>query len=141
VPNLIKNYKGNPDGVVEFMQTEPGVIALIDSMTASVAGAVQAEHPQANNDWGTEKVEVTVDSFVGQTTHPKGDRYAGMVTIAHPAGIGLEAKYGYLQRAAAAAGFEWGRRNEGVTSELTSRENANHRRVQTRAANRAAKAS
>ena len=34
------------------------------------------------------------------------DRAAAAVSIAHPAGIGLEAKYGVLAKAAAAAGLE-----------------------------------
>lgn len=34
------------------------------------------------------------------------DRAHGIVTIAHPAGIAMEAKHGTLRRAAAAEGFE-----------------------------------
>jgi hypothetical protein len=34
------------------------------------------------------------------------DRAHGSVTIAHPAGVGMQAKYGVLTKAAAAAGLE-----------------------------------
>lgn len=112
MPESITKYVGNDDGIVEFLKDDSGLQRLISGMTRAVANTVQEAHPKANADNGTERVDVEVNSFVGQTWHPKGDRFAGMVTLAHPAGIAIEAKHGYLKRAAEGAGFEWGRRGD-----------------------------
>ncbi|WP_067201086.1 hypothetical protein [Microbacterium sp. XT11] len=50
-------------------------------------------------------VDVVVDSYTS-------DRPVAGVTLAHAAGIGLEAKYGYLTEAAASAGLELGRKGK-----------------------------
>jgi hypothetical protein len=68
------------------------VAAAIDSVAASVAsriGAIAHDGP----------IEVRVGSY-------KTDRAAAGVTLAHPAGLAVEAKYGHLAEAAGAAGLE-----------------------------------
>jgi hypothetical protein len=64
-----------------------------------------AEAIAANVDVGSvTDAPVQVRSVV--TTNMKLNRARASVTIAHPAGIAMEAKYGTLRKAAAAAGFE-----------------------------------
>lgn len=67
------------------------VRAQIDALANSVA---------SNVDTGSvSEARIVVDSY---TT----DRAAASVTIAHPAGLRLQAKYGSLTKAAASAGLE-----------------------------------
>jgi hypothetical protein len=65
----------------------------IDAMASDVATRVY--HPLANGD----VLEAETDSY---TT----DRRAAGVTVAHPAALRVEAKYGLLAQAASAAGLE-----------------------------------
>ena len=78
---------------IEEMLKSAEVAGVIDDAAAAVASGVSetARDGQA--------VPVEVDSY---TT----DRAAAGVTMAHPAGLGIEAKRGTLSRAAAAAGLE-----------------------------------
>ena len=62
----------------------------IDELATTIAGNVST---------GSVDAQVTVKSY---TT----DRAAAAVTIAHPAGLAIEAKYGALKKAAAAEGLE-----------------------------------
>lgn len=62
----------------------------IDEMAAKIA---------ANVDTGNVDAPVVVHSYVT-------DRAAAAITIAHPAGLAIEAKHGVLRRAAAAEGLE-----------------------------------
>lgn len=73
----------------------------VDEVASSLEGEVQAK-----TNFGRDEQEVRIGS-----SHYTTDRAAGSVTLMHPAGVALEAKYGHLKKAAEAAGFEWGRHN------------------------------
>jgi hypothetical protein len=79
-------------GIGEMLRSD-GVRGVIDSLAESVAGNVNES--SSNGD----SIPVEVSSY---TT----DRAAAGVTMAHPAGLALEAKYGPLAKAAASVGLE-----------------------------------
>lgn len=96
-------------GVREFLMYNPGVVTLMDAKTSEVESAVKAQNPGQYAHGGPPLV---VKSKVGLSTWPgHRDRRAGTVTLAHPAGIPIEAKHGILKRATAAAGMGWGRKS------------------------------
>jgi hypothetical protein len=74
----------------------PEVRAMVDAAASAVAADVSATSHDGD-------VEVRVGSY---TT----DRAAAGVTLAHPAGLAIEAKYGVLAKAAAGAGLDTTRR-------------------------------
>jgi hypothetical protein len=83
-----------------------GIAAMLQSDEVSVAVTGLAESVMANVALPAphnSRMDVEVDSY---TT----DRAASAVTIAHAGGLGVEAKYGVLGRAAAAAGLQVRRR-------------------------------
>lgn len=75
------------------MLRSPEVAAAIGAQTSAVRGNVTLPAHHAD------RMPVKTESY---TT----DRAAGAVTIAHAGGLGVEAKYGVLVRAASAAGLE-----------------------------------
>lgn len=79
-----------------------GLIAVLKS--SEVANVVEgmAERVADNID-GTQAHDGPVE--VGVMPSERGDRAGALVTIMHPAGIGLEAKHGVMTRAASAAGL------------------------------------
>jgi hypothetical protein len=79
-------------GIAEVLQSA-AVAAVIEGAAQSAAGNVS--ETARNGD----AIPVKVSTY---TT----DRAAAAVTLAHPAGLGIEAKRGSLSRAAAAAGLE-----------------------------------
>jgi hypothetical protein len=74
-------------GIGNMLRSAP-VAAAIAALTRAVAGNVQARGRPVTTGAGTT------------------DRAVGQVSIAHPAGRAMQAKYGTLTRAAAAAGLE-----------------------------------
>lgn len=91
--------------MAEFRRDSSGLAGILKS--SDVAGAVhrQAEQvaaqarAQGRSVASGAALPVTVDDY---TT----DRAASAVTITHPAGTAMQAKYGVLTRAAAALGLE-----------------------------------
>lgn len=81
------DYKADRSGIKELLKS-PEIAALINATARRVASSVQADD-----------LPVEVDQY---TT----DRRAASVTIAHPAGLAMQAKHGALTKAAAAAGLE-----------------------------------
>ncbi|OZV74771.1 hypothetical protein CA850_29785 [Micromonospora echinospora] len=81
------------DGVRAILKSE-GVGALID-------GATEAVRAQVASHQSVVRHRMPVDADRYQT-----DREAGAVTIAHAGGLAVQAKYGALTQAAAAAGLE-----------------------------------
>jgi len=79
-------------GIVEMLRSA-GVAAAIEGAAESVARNVSES--ARNGD----PIPVKVGTYVT-------DRAAAGVTMAHPAGLGIEAKRGSLSRAASAAGLE-----------------------------------
>ena len=75
------------------MLNSPGVQTAVDNAAQAVADNVP---PIQAHD---REVDVITDAFVT-------DRPVAGVTLAHAGGIGLEAKYGYLSKAAASAGLQ-----------------------------------
>lgn len=80
-------------GIAEVLRSEE-VHTVIDGYADRTAGAALMDPATVRID-----IDVDVDSY---TT----DRAAASVTLAHPAGVPVEAKYGVLTRAAAAAGLQ-----------------------------------
>lgn len=85
------NIRLDHDGIADVLKGQ-AIRSLVDTAAASVASGITATISSG-------RVPVTVGSH---TT----DRAAASVTIAHPAGLAIEAKHGALVRAAAAAGLE-----------------------------------
>lgn len=81
-------------GVGEMLKSAP-VADAVTALARQVAGTIQAEGHVMSD--GPLPVEVSA-----YTT----DRAAAAVVVPHPAALGLQAKYGLLTRAAAAAGLE-----------------------------------
>lgn len=80
-------------GIAEMLKSGPVAAAVAD-----IAEAVAAE---ARSDAAVARHGVPV-----KVNHYTTDRAASSVTLAHPAGLGIEAKHGTLTRAAGAAGLE-----------------------------------
>lgn len=89
------NIKLDHDGIGEVLKSS-GVRGAIDGIAADVAANVKAADTVRRNGVAS---SVEVASY---TT----DRAAAAVTIAHPAGVGMQAKHGTLTQAAGAAGLE-----------------------------------
>lgn len=83
-----------------------GMRAMLQSDEVAAAVSDVADGVMANVDLPPQhahRVDVEVDTY---TT----DRAAAAVTLAHAGGLGIEAKYGVLARAASAAGLQVKRR-------------------------------
>jgi hypothetical protein len=80
----------------------PGIAEILKS--AEVASEV-AEAAYSVADYADHTTQAGVEIPVEVDTYTT-DRAAAGVTLAHPAGLGIEAKYGVLARAASAAGLE-----------------------------------
>jgi hypothetical protein len=78
---------------LDALLKDPGIASVINGLAQSVA--VNARYTTSDG----ETLPVVVDQY---TT----DRRAASVTIAHPAGLAVQAKHGVLTRAASAAGLE-----------------------------------
>lgn len=85
------NIKLDSGGMRAMLSSGP-VAAAINSLAQSVASSIDVEAHDG-----------PVPVRVGQYTT---DRAAASVSLAHPAGLPLEAKYGVLAKAAGAAGLE-----------------------------------
>jgi hypothetical protein len=96
-------FTADSAGMEEFLTTSPELIAFMTELTTEVAASLEGR-VTAKTDYGTGTTDVPIASAMHTT-----DRIAGVVSLMHPAGIPLEAKYGYLASAAESAGFEWGR--------------------------------
>lgn len=79
-------------GILEMLQSAE-VEAVIGAVADSVAASI--DETARNGD----AIPVLVETYTS-------DRAAASVTLAHPAGVGKEAKYGTLTGAAEAAGLE-----------------------------------
>lgn len=96
------------EAAVTVRLNRAGVAAVLKS--ASVAGAVRgkAEEVAAN----VRAQGIMVEGTPGDVALPVEvtsyitDRAAASVTIAHPSGVAVQAKYGALTKAAAEAGLE-----------------------------------
>lgn len=99
------SFQINHAGVAELLTSSPELTAFMAGKVEEVASAVRGQ-VEFTTDWGAARKPVEILSSTYTT-----DRAAGSVTLGHPAGIPLEAKYGFLAKAAQAAGFEWGRKS------------------------------
>ncbi|GAA4527456.1 hypothetical protein [Amycolatopsis samaneae] len=84
------------DGARELLNS-PEVAEAIRAAAHRVAATADAQGHRVKN---KERLPVTV------VTEDPTDRVSATVAIAHPAGVGMEARYGLLKRAAEANGFE-----------------------------------
>lgn len=82
-------------GVAELLKGEAGIRAIIEAGTAEVAAEAENSFPEG----------FRVLSGVLITDRPQGN-----VTVVNRSAEAIEGKYGYLSRAAQAAGFEGGRK-------------------------------
>lgn len=83
-------------GIAEILKSA-AVGAMVDEAASQVAANVEAQGQMVNG--GRDVLPVVLDSYVT-------DRQARSVTLAHPAGLAVQAKHGTLTRAAADAGLE-----------------------------------
>lgn len=91
--------KLNHAGLAAILQSGE-MRALVDEAAAKVVSAAQGQGVQVNGHHG-EKVDLPVTVTAGTS-----DRARSTVALAHPAGEAVQAKYGTLTKAAAAAGLE-----------------------------------
>lgn len=83
-------------GIAEALRTSVQIRENVERLAEQVAANVRSQaHHVASGD------ELPVDVSMYTT-----DRPHAVVVIAHPAGVGMQAKYGVLTKAAAAAGLE-----------------------------------
>lgn len=83
-------------GGIRAVLNSGDVGAAINGLAHQIASNVQAANQRVAND---DELPVVVDEY---TT----DRTAASVTLAHPAGLAVQAKHGLLTKAAASAGLE-----------------------------------
>lgn len=84
----------NHPGVAAIAKSQ-GVTVLVDATAESIAAAARSNLSGV----GHPEMQVDVTSYVT-------DRAAAAVTITHPGGIGVQAKYGILTQAAGDVGVE-----------------------------------
>lgn len=84
------NFRIDHGGMAELLK-DGGIHAMIAGMTADVASEAEADFP---------------DGFLILDGVVVTDRPQGNVTVVNRSAEAIEGKYGYLAKAAAAAGFE-----------------------------------
>lgn len=89
------NFRLDPKGLEELLKSKEIVVAVENAANA-IAG---------NVDLGS-VTEARIDVRSSITDDMKMNRARSAVTIAHPAGLSMEAKHGTLRKAAASAGLE-----------------------------------
>lgn len=76
--------------------------ALVEKAAEEIAGNVRAQGIKVGDrDGGSREVDLPVNVKVGTT-----DRSHATVTLAHPAGVAVQAKHGVLTKAASQAGLQ-----------------------------------
>lgn len=93
---MLTNLELDHDGIADLLKSDQ-IRALVAEAADAVAGNVEASGQMVNN--GNDPLPVARDSY---TT----DRAGESVTLAHPAGLAVQAKHGTLTQAAASAGLE-----------------------------------
>ena len=88
-------------GVSEVAKKQPELVALIEELTEQVADNVRDQGVTVGAFSGGGEIDLPVE-----TSQKITDRVRGTVTLAHPAGLAVQAKRGALSRAAAAAGLQ-----------------------------------
>lgn len=81
-------------GIAAILKSEPGVVSAIHSLAESVAANVRGN------------ASVQRHAMPVAVQHMTTDRTKSIVVIAHPGGLGVQAKHGALTQAASAAGLE-----------------------------------
>lgn len=90
----------NHAGMAEIL-VSAGVRAAVDSAAERVADAARGAGGTVGELTGGGEIDIPVE-VDSQTT----DRARAVVSLAHPAGLAYEAKYGALTKAAASVGLE-----------------------------------
>lgn len=88
-------------GVSEVAKKQPELVALIEELTERVADNVRDQGITVGAFSGGGEIDLPVE-----TSQKVTDRTRGVVTLAHPAGLAVQAKHGSLTRAAAEAGLQ-----------------------------------
>lgn len=95
-------------GIAAVMQG-PGMTAATRAATERIAATARAQMRQTTSEaQQSTGDELPIDAATRPVTRSRrirDARHLGLITITHPAGLGMEAKHGVLSRAAAAAGF------------------------------------
>jgi hypothetical protein len=87
---------------IQTLLNQPGVRAATQKATEAVADGVRAMGISVGDrDGGARERELPVTTKLVTT-----DRPHGLVTLAHPAGMAVQAKHGALTKAAAQAGLD-----------------------------------
>jgi hypothetical protein len=89
------NLRLDHAGIAEVLRTQ--CRGIVDAAAASVVAFAEGEAPLVDRG----RTRIPIDA-AAQTT----DRARAVVALKHPAGMAVQAKYGTLTRAAAAAGLE-----------------------------------
>lgn len=95
-------------GIRQMLSTYPGVRRMVADAAEEVGAAVRAQGRQAHSPGQDSGVDLTGDTDV-RTAIGHDGRPVGLVTIRHPAGMAMQAKYGVLTRAVRTlgGGAEW----------------------------------
>lgn len=93
----------NFEGVSEILRSE-GMKQVTAAAAEAVADNTRAQNIQVEGSPGSVELPVEVKMRITDRAH-------GTVTLAHPAGLAVQAKYGALTKAAAQAGLDVHERN------------------------------
>jgi hypothetical protein len=89
-----------------------GVRSMVADAAEQVGAAVRAQGRQAHSPGRDMGVDLAGDTEVRTAINHDG-RPVGLVTVRHPAGIAMQAKYGVLTRAVRSlGGADWNPRNQ-----------------------------
>ena len=96
---MARRVRLDSDGIGEVLRRAE-VSAAVRALGQSVAAGARAEESVSRHG-----AEVVVSEYTAEGGRLRSPRPAVAVTVKHPGGLGMEAKYGVLSRAAAAAGL------------------------------------
>lgn len=88
---MASSYRGNRAGIKDFLANDSGVRSLIQTAVDETLADAENSFPEG----------FLILSGIVDTDRPQGN-----VTVVNRSAEAMEAKYGYLARAAASTGFE-----------------------------------
>lgn len=96
---MARRVRLDSDGIGAVLRSSE-VSGMVRVLGERVAAAARAEDSVSRHG-----AEVVVAEYTAQGGRLRSPRPAVAVTVKHPGGLGMEAKYGVLSRAAASAGL------------------------------------
>ena len=88
----------DPIGIRQILSTYPGIKQIVDQAADDVGAAVKAQRQVADSPGRDSGVDLDGDTEVRSAIGHDG-RPVGLVSILHPAGVAMQAKYGVMTTA------------------------------------------